>query len=141
MDKSDLREYWWKRKNIERLTETLEELKALRACQSPRLSDEPRSTGFKDKIGDLVIKLDEVEAKLVVLLAEAYEALKKIEDAIEALPEREKLLMRLRYIHFKEWTEIAVEMHYGWTQIHHIHSNCLRMMGIEKERTQLNTRK
>ena len=75
MDKADLREYWWKRKNIERLTETLEELKALRECQSPRLSDEPRSGGVKDKIGDLVVKLDEVECEIMKKLKEAYEAI------------------------------------------------------------------
>lgn len=132
MDKADLREYWWKRKNIERLTETLEELKALRECQSPRLSDEPRSGGVKDKIGDLVVKLDEVECEIMKKLKEAYEALSAIENAIEVLPEREQFLIRLRYIQFKDWPEVCVMMNYGWSQTHSIHRNALRLLGAQK---------
>jgi len=132
LDKADLREYWWKRKNIERLTETLEELKALRECQSPRLSDEPRSGGVKDKIGDLVVKLDEVECEIMKKLKEAYEALSAIENAIEVLPEREQFLIRLRYIQFKDWPEVCVTMNYGWSQTHSIHRNALRLLGAQK---------
>jgi DNA-directed RNA polymerase specialized sigma subunit len=127
-----LKEYWWKRKNIEQLTDTLEELKALRDCQSPRLSDEPRSTEFKDKIGDLVVKLNEVETELIKKYKESYEALTVVEKAIESLPEREQYLMRLRYIQFKEWPEICVLMNYGWSQTHWIHNQALNLLGIKK---------
>ena len=113
MKLADLREYWWKRKNIEKLIETLEELKALRDCQSPRLTDEPRSTKAIDKIGDLVAKLNEVESELMKKYTEAYEALSAIESAIEVLPEREQYLIRLRYIQFKDWPEVCVLMSYS----------------------------
>jgi DNA-directed RNA polymerase specialized sigma subunit len=127
-----LKEYWWKRKNIEQLTETLEALRALRGCQSPHMSDEPRSTEFKDKIGDLVVKLDEVETELMIKYSEAYDALKAVENAIASLPEREQFLMRLRYIQFKDWPEICILMNYGWSQTHWIHSHALRQLGIKK---------
>ena len=129
---AELKEYWWKRKNIEKLTETLEELRALRDCQSPHMSDEPRSSGFKDKIGDLVVKLDEVESELMKKYSEAYEALSVVENAIIALPEREQYLIRLRYIQFKDWPEICVEMNYSWRHTHWIHSHALSLLGIEK---------
>lgn len=132
MDKAELREYWWKRKNIDRLVDTLEELRALRDCQSPRLSDEPRSGGVKDKVGDLVVKLNEVECQLMQKLTESYEALSAIEEAIEALPEREKLLIRLRYIQFKDWPEVCVLMNYGWSQTHTIHRKALRLLNGKK---------
>lgn len=132
MKLADLREYWWKRKNIEKLIETLEELKALRDCQSPRLTDEPRSTKAIDKIGDLVAKLNEVESELMKKYTEAYEALSAIESAIEVLPEREQYLIRLRYIQFKDWPEVCVLMSYSWRHTHRVHSNALKLLGIEK---------
>lgn len=133
----DLKEYSWKKKNIEKLAETLEELKALRDCQSPRLTDEPRSSSaVNDKIGELVIKLTEVEAELIKKYTEAYEALSFIENEIVKLPEREQYLIRLRYIQFKDWPEVCVIMNYSWSQTHSIHRRALKLLGIEKDRTQ-----
>ena len=133
MTVNDLREYWWKRKNIEKVSEALEELKALRGCQSPKLSDEPRCTsGSTDKIGELVIKIDEVEIELMKKYKEAYDELAKIEKIIAKLPQREQQLMWLRYIQFKDWPEICVEMNYGWSQTHVIHRRALKILGIEK---------
>lgn len=49
----------------------------------------------------------------------------RIEQAIESLTSTERELMRLRYIDGADWTEVAAEIHYEWTQTHRIHARAL----------------
>lgn len=49
----------------------------------------------------------------------------RIEQAIESLTSMERELMRLRYIDGADWTEVAAEIHYEWTQTHRIHARAL----------------
>lgn len=54
--------------------------------------------------------------------------MKYIEDVIEGLPEREKYLMRLRYIQGCRWETICYKMNYEWRHIHRLHSNILNQL-------------
>ena len=47
------------------------------------------------------------------------------ERAIESLTSTERELLRLRYIDGADWTEVAAEIHYEWTQTHRIHARAL----------------
>lgn len=49
-----------------------------------------------------------------------------IENIIEGLDEKEKLLMRYRYIKGLKWETICYKMDYSWRQIHNIHSKILK---------------
>ena len=49
----------------------------------------------------------------------------RIERAIESLTSTERELLRLRYIDGADWTEVAAEIHYEWTQTHRIHARAL----------------
>ena len=139
MTKAKLKEYKWVRKNIESLESTLAEIRMKAECQSPTLSDMPKSKGDKDKVSSLVALIMDTEQMIAEKLNQAYILLSDIENAIEPLPEREKLLMRLRYIHFKSWEQIAVEMSYSWTQTHQIHASTLRLVCSEKDRMKADT--
>ena len=139
MTKAKLKEYKWVRKNIESLESTLAEIRMKAECQTPTLSDMPKSQGDKDKVSSLVALIMDTEQMIAEKLHQSYVLLTDIEKAIEPLPEREKLLMRLRYIHFKTWEQIAVEMKYSWPQIHQIHAATLRIMGCEKDKTKSDT--
>lgn len=129
MTKERLKEYKWIQKNIKNLTETLEELRSQAECKSPRLSSEPKGN-YKtlDQIPKLIAEIEEVENELQIKLRQAYELLTEIEDCISALPEKEKCLMRLRYIHDKRWKDICVEMSYSLEQVHRIHRSTLKYM-------------
>lgn len=49
----------------------------------------------------------------------------RIERAIESLTSTERELLSLRYIDGADWTEVAAEIHYEWTQAHRIHARAL----------------
>lgn len=129
MTKQQLNEYRWIQKNIRALNETLEELRGKAEPQSPTMTDEPRSTIERfDKIPELVVLINETEAMLIEKIKEAHVALEVIEETINNLPERERCLMRLRYICCKSWEEICIEMDYARQHVHRIHKKTLELI-------------
>lgn len=126
MTKYELMQYRRILKNIEKLEEKLLEintqLQRITTCYT--LVSVSR-TGGRDVMGELIVKKIEVEEEINRKLQESYRKLNEIEKAIEKLDEREKLLMRLRYIQGKSWAEICDEMGYSWRQIHRIHKEAL----------------
>ena len=131
MTKKELRKYYWLKKNIKILEEELLKLKTKVENITPIMKkDEPKMTdiNINDKLADLVVKIIDIENIINTKLCESYDILKKIEKTIDKLPEREKYLIRSRYIDFKRWEEIAVDMNYSYRQVHNIHSNALQLL-------------
>ncbi len=128
MTKERLQEYRWIRKNINTLIDTLTELEAKAGCQSPRLSDEPRVAGISDQVGEAASTIADTRLLLYKKIKAGQKMLEAIEAAIEILPEREKYLVRLRYISGHSWESICVEMNYSWKQTHRIHANALILL-------------
>lgn len=71
------------------------------------------------------MKVEELINKEIV---KGYKEMAYIETIISCLPEREKNLMRLRYIKGYRWEEVCVKMNYEWSHIHDIHANILRKL-------------
>lgn len=77
--------------------------------------------------------LSEYAAQLDGLLADLKEQMEKrisirreITQKIEQMQdETEKTVLRLRYIHWLRWEQIAERMGYGWAQVHRIHGKAL----------------
>lgn len=129
MNKERLKEYRWIKDNIENLSQTLTELRGEAECKSPTLSDMPRTNAERfDAIPELVVRITEVEDVLRQKIIEACDLLEEIESAIEKLPERERLLIRMRYISRREWEYISDEMHYSQQMIFNIHKGALDIL-------------
>lgn len=83
--------------------------------------------------------LSEYAAQLDGLLADLKEQMEKrisirreITQKIEQMQdETEKMVLRLRYIHWLRWEQIAERMGYGWTQVHRIHGRALTNFKME----------
>lgn len=121
--------YYWVKKNIERLENELLELETEATRQTAQLTQERKSQNYNpDRLAELVAKIVEVQEEINRQLQQSYELVAKIEKAIEKLPEREKYLIRARYIDCKSWEQVAVEMNYSWKQIHRIHANALKLL-------------
>lgn len=83
--------------------------------------------------------LSEYAAQLDGLLADLKEQMEKrisirreITQKIEQMQdETEKTVLRLRYIHWLRWEQIAEWMGYGWTQVHRIHGRALANFKME----------
>lgn len=128
MTKKDLQQYYWIIKNIERLEEKLFELEEKARKTTSVLQLAPGQSNNVDNLGDLVASMVDYQNKINELLAEAMKVAKRIEEAIAQLPERERYLVRARYIDCKSWEQIAVDMNYSWQHIHRIHSKALKLL-------------
>lgn len=131
MTKQELREYYWIQKNIEKLEYQIEELVAVATKQTNRIKNDADSihgTGYSDRLGDVMAELADLREELKKQLQKALALQLGIEQAIKALPEREKYLIRARYVEQKRWEQIAVDMNYKWAQVHRIHAGALKML-------------
>lgn len=135
-EKARLHEYRHLLREREQIEAMLEEIEAaMSAPKVQRLDGMPRG-GTPDggsAIETLAAKHIELQQryqeKLVALAAKQLE----IEQDIEALPSREKMLLRLYYIQGKTWEQVCVEMSYCWRQVHRIHSSALDLLEKRKE--------
>lgn len=128
MTKKDLQEYYWTQRNIEKLEQRIDELMAIATKQTTRIKNDADSihgTGHSDRLGDVMAEMTDLREELREQLQEGLRQQLGIEYAIKELPEREKYLIRARYIDRKSWEEIAVDMGYSWKQVHRIHSEAL----------------
>lgn len=131
MTKQDLKEYIWIQRNIEKLEWRIKELHAIATKQTtcPKSdADAIHGTGYQDRISDVLAELADLKSALQEELQKALSAQLRIEQAIKDLPEREKYLIRARYIEQKNWELIAVEMNYSWQHIHRLHAKALKLL-------------
>ena len=131
MTKQDLKQYIWIQRNIEKLEQRIEELHAIATRQTtfPKTdADAIHGTGYQDRQGEVLAELVDLQRELEEQLQKAFQIQLAIEKAIERLPEREKYLIRARYIEGKTWEQIAVDMGYAWAQVHRVHAKALKML-------------
>ncbi len=79
--------------------------------------------------GDLsayAVQLEELMDNLKAQMEQRIRLRKEITQKIEEMPdETEKTVLRLRYIRWLKWEQIAGRMGYSWKQIHRIHGKAL----------------
>ena len=130
MTKRDLQEYQWIKRNIEKLEQRREELRAAATRTTTQLKQDPiHGAGVNDKVGNIVANIISVTEEINGEIDRGYAAVLRIERAIQVLPAREMYLIRAKYIELKHWEQICVDMNYSWRQIHYIHSEALKMLG------------
>jgi DNA repair exonuclease SbcCD ATPase subunit len=134
VDKERLKEYKWLMENIQELEDRLLEIDTtLQKITSSMGADRVQTTPDPDKWTELLHQKMQVQKKINKELEKAYKEMGYIEEVINDLPQREKRLMRLRYIHCKKWEEICTIMNYEWRQVHRIHSDALGKIGRREE--------
>lgn len=138
--KCKLQEYKWIKENIQNLEDRLLEIDTkLQKITNTLQADIVQTTKDSDKWTLLIQKKIDLQELINAELANGYEKMEKIEKLIADLPEREKLLMRLRYIDCLEWEKICVTMHYSWRQMHYIHADALKNLGYRSKVKSLHT--
>ena len=118
---SDLKE------NIDRL-----QLQA-KSISATRISGAPAGSGSPDKIADNLARVDNLISYYHTKLNKCLAEQQRIEQAIESLPDVERLLMRYRYIDGLDWVDVASKMHYSWQGTHKIHARALKRLSEQKE--------
>ena len=130
--KKELKEYTWIRDNIKSMEDRLYEIDMqLQSIGSIDFeSDRVISSKDPDVWTNSVHEKIELEKMINKELCESYKAMRRIESMISELPEREKLLLRLKYIDGLTWEEVCVKMNYSWRQTHRIHSEALKALNM-----------
>ncbi len=136
LTKQQLNEYRYIRANADRLEDELKRIDSELTRTTPVLSDMPKGSDVNiDKIPNLIAKKEARKEKINELLCEAYDKLDAIEDAIRYLPEREKLIMRLRYIEGMRWNVVLRQIQLcehdetkplSWGHLHRLHGESLK---------------
>ena len=85
----------------------------------------PRGPGTGDPVLAIVSQHLALKEKYLQLLGELSRAQSEIEDLINVLPPRDRVLMRLRYIQGLQWEEVCLAVGYSWAQTHREHAKAL----------------
>lgn len=107
----DMRELFYLDKLIEFETERLENLRAKLDLHSPVISDMPKASGARDKIGDITPEIVDKQREIEMDLKDLEARRKRLQDFIRVLPNvRIRIIMSLRFIDQLTWTEVAAKI-------------------------------
>lgn len=112
--------------------EQLAQLKALATKVTTGMSDMPGSpTRNVKKNEDIVLKIIDLENEINDRIDELVDLKKDIVHRINEVNNPEyKLILELRYLCFRSWEEIAVEMDYGIDNVFRVHRKALASVQI-----------
>lgn len=134
MTKRELQEYRWIQDNIEELQNRIEEVETQATKMTTALKAIPiGGNQEKDKTGRLICKMVELKKQLNKEVEAGIEKMQQIEAAIENIDEREKRLIRLRYIKGYSWIDICAIMNYEWAHTHRIHASALKNLNHDMQ--------
>jgi len=112
-----------KLKSLEDQLQSLREVE--QSAKIMKLSDMPKAHKQTD-LSDVVVKMEAIYTKIVRIRSECLEKKLEIESRIADMPSGiEADILRKRYIEFKPWEQICVEIGYSWMQTHRLHSRAL----------------
>jgi RNA polymerase sigma factor (sigma-70 family) len=87
------------------------------------------------RLHDLVLQqnennIEEIKKKIIALELE----LKRVDDALEFIPERYETILHMRYIADKDWQQIADEVHTSYRNVLTLHAKAIKKLeGIIRE--------
>lgn len=92
---------------------------------------------YDDKLSELIPKIIDLENEIRRNVEKLLDLKLKITHQINSLDNDEyKLLLMLRYLNFKTWEEIAVEMGYTYQWIHVLHGRALKYFAQKVQETE-----
>lgn len=91
----------------------------------------PKGTEIEDKTAEIVAKILDLNNEINYDILRLLSLKGEIETAIGNVENHTyRLLLTMRYIDFKKWEQIAVEMNYSWQNIHILHKKALNSIKI-----------
>ena len=125
--KKYLRQYIVLSRKEQELEGEIEALRQKYIGRAITYSNVPKGSGNRNDFSDYAAEVEGLLDKLMRRQREAVQAYREIEDKIEQLgDEREKEVLRLRYLRNLSWEEIAKAIGYELTNTYHIHGLALR---------------
>ena len=113
---------------IDAKIEQVMSLRNLAAKATSTLSDAmPSGTRNIHRMEDIIIKIIDFENEINADIDRLVDLKREIVSTIKSVPNLEcQMLLELRYLCFKPWEQIAVEMGYGIDNIFRLHQKALK---------------
>lgn len=125
--KAWLKRGWQLDREINSLLRTKEETRAWLMSVTASYSGEPvngtRDPHRYDRLAELDEKIDQRIDQLVAVKKEIVDAIAQVEDS------RYRTLLTERYMEFRTWEQIAVDMNYTWRRVMQLHGEALNSIG------------
>lgn len=107
----DLQELFYLDKLIDFENERLENLRAKLDLHSPTISDMPKASGARDKIGDIMPEIVDKTRELEIDIQDLEERRQRLQEFIRVIPNiRIRIIMSRRFIDQMTWTEVAAKI-------------------------------
>jgi hypothetical protein len=119
------------RQRLERNKEILRSLQEAAYPKASTVSDVPRQSGYRDKIGDLAIEIADMKERIRYLQKVIAREEKAVLSFIETVgDERMRTILRLRFLRGLTWGTVANVLGGGNTE-EGVKSACYRFLGPE----------
>ena len=115
-------------KQIENKIEQIEILNVLSTKATSVLSDMPKTKNNKStKLEDTVVKIVDLQESINLDIQKLLEVKKQIRKVINTIPDKEEqTILEQRYLCFKNWEQIAVNMNYSIQYCFKVHKRALK---------------
>ena len=112
---------------------TLEQLRTAASKSTPSYSLVSGGGGIGQKIENCVLDIVEWETICKKTINSYVKAKAQTLDLIGLLPDvKLRTLLTKRYLHYKKWEAIAVDMNISYRRVHQLHSKALNMLANHK---------
>ena len=124
--KQKLRGAWYAQRALECELDKLQELRNLAQKVTTAYSQTPGGSGSGQALANAVTKIVEQEKIVAECCNELCEQLAEVRELVSLLPVGPmRLVMQRRYLNYRKWEQITIELGYSWAQIHRFHSAAL----------------
>lgn len=128
MTKYELRNYRDLREELDYLHEQITELRlSMTAPKNQVITGMPSgSSAVSDKIGEVVAKAERLEKRYIKKYYDLLSRLEQIENEIDKLEPKERLIIRYKYIQGMTWEDVAEKMSWSVSKVHKAHKKILQ---------------
>ena len=133
-----LRSAWYYQKKADFLNEKILVLRSKAQKITTSFQDVPTFGGFEDHRQQVIAEMVDLEREYGKSMMMCRNKAKEIEFVIGLLENhQEKLVLEMRYLHYDNWLDIAINLNYSVQMIYKIHGRALiNLLKINKQAEQ-----
>lgn len=133
-----LRSAWYYQKKADFLNEKIMVLRSKATKMTTSFQDVPSFGGFEDHKQQIIADMVDLEREYGKSMMMCRNKAKEIEFVIGLLENhQEKIVLEMRYLHYDNWLDIAMNLNYSVQMIYKIHGRALiNLLKINKQAEQ-----
>lgn len=132
--KQKLKGAMYAQRTLEGELDKLQELRSLAQKITPVYSQAPGGSGSGQMLENAVAKIVEQERVVASCCDELCEQLDEVRALVALLPVGPmRLVMQRRYLNYRKWEQIMIELDYSWRGMHKLHNKALEMIMKSKK--------